>query len=70
MFLRKILPFQVVRNPVIEIQIIKQNDNYTQDSAMSSSWAIPKMGFYFIWGTLNFFYPSIPPTIKILYEWS
>ena len=37
MFLRKILPFQVVRNPVIEIQIIKQNDNYTQVSAMSSS---------------------------------
>ena len=37
MFLRKILPFQVVQNPVIEIQIIKQNDNYTQDSAMSSS---------------------------------
>ena len=48
MFLRKLLSFQVVRNSVIEIQIIKKTDNHSQDSAMSSSWTILKMGFYFI----------------------
>ena len=37
MFLRKLLSFQVVRNSVIEIQIIKKTDNHSQDSAMSSS---------------------------------
>ena len=38
MFLRKLLSFQVVRNSVIEIQIIKKkNDNHSQDSAMSGS---------------------------------
>ena len=36
-FLTKLLPFQVVRNSVIEIQIIKKSDNDSQDSTISSS---------------------------------
>ena len=36
-FLTKFFPFQIVRNYAIEIQIIKNNENHFQDSAISSS---------------------------------
>ena len=36
MILSNLLLFQVARNSVIEIQIIKQNDNHSQDSAINS----------------------------------
>ena len=47
-FLSNLLLFQVVRNYIIEIQIIKNNENHSQDLAINSFWTIPQMGFYLI----------------------